>query len=217
MGKLTLGEYTKEQLFAILGKKDLSNVKRDLTKQGYSYTTNGKKGNNFLLTITSVPVYPAAAENFRKCCREELGITENIDFDKLAILACFLEYDTNFVDLTQEQMESRIKELGFILSRKTIAKYLEIFERNNILVTFFGEYVYYIPLDKTRFITREEWLDFWDAVYNTNGHAYEYLIAELGNRPYKRNKKYFGNALVPAYKELVKHSTTIVKEIRNNE
>lgn len=217
MSKLTLGEYTKEQLFTILGKKDLSNVKRDLAKLGYSYTTNNKRGDNYRLIITSVPVSAVNSDTFRKICKTELGITENIDFDKLAILVCFLEYDTNFVDLTLEQMENRIKEQGFILTRKTIAKYLEVFERNNILVTFFGEYVYYIPLDKTRFITKEEWLNFWDAVYNTNGIAYKYLVDELGNRPYKRNKRYFGNALVPAYKELVKRATTIVKEIRNNE
>ena len=72
-------------------------------------------------------------------------------------------------------MEKRIKELKFTLSRKTIAKYLDILRRNNLLVTFYGEYVYYIPLDKTIFITNKEWKEFWNTVYNSNGYAYNYL------------------------------------------
>lgn len=216
MSQITIGEYTKEQLFAILDKKDLSNVKRDLTKQGYSYTTNRRKGDNFRLTITGVPVYSIAADNFRKCCKEELGITDNIDFNKLALLVCFLEYDTNFVDLTLEQMEKRIKELKFTLSRKTIAKYLDILRRNNLLVTFYGEYVYYIPLDKTIFITNKEWKEFWNTVYNSNGYAYNYLTNQLGNRPYKKDKRYFGNALLPYYKSLVESATSIVKQYYQN-
>ena len=213
MSKLTLGEYTKEQLFAILGSKDLSNIKRDLTKQGYSYTTNNKRGNNYRLTITAVPVSAVKTDNFRNICRNELGINENIHYDKLAILVCFLEYDSNFVNLTQEAMERRIKETGFILSRKTIDKYLEILERNDILVWFSSEYVYYIPLEKTKFITHKQWLMFWDALYNGPRYAYLELLDLLGNRPYKRLKRYFGNALVPAYFELVENARIIVKEL----
>jgi len=217
MSKIELGEYTKEQLFTILGSKDLSNIKRDLTKQGYSYTTNNKRGNNYRLTITAVPVSTVKTDIFRNICKSELGITENIDFDKLAILVCFLEYDTNFVNLTLESMESRIKEEGFIISRKTIAKYLDILEQNNILVWFMSEYVYYVPLDKTKFITRKQWLVFWDTCYNGPKEIHLELSNLLGGRPYKRHKRYFGNALVPAYFELVENAKTIVKEIRKNE
>lgn len=221
MNKLTIGTYTKEQLFTILGSTDLSNIKRDLTKKGYTYTTNGKRGNNYRLEITAIPAAVSAVsfDNFRKCCKEELSIDDNLDFTKLAILICFLEYDTNFVDLTQEQMESRIREKGFIITRKTIAKYLDILERNNILVTFPSEYVYYVPLDKPKFITRETWLTFWDAYYNRvdNSNTYYTLLDLLGNAPKKRVKHYFGNALVPAYYTLVENAKEIVKEIKEHE
>lgn len=220
MDKIAIGTYTKEQLFTILGSTDLSNIKRDLTKKGYKYTTNGKRGNNYRLEITAVPaaVYSVSFDNFRKCCKEELGITENIDFEKLAILICFLEYDTNFVDYTLEQKERRIREEGFIITRKTIAKYLDILDKNNILWKTIGEYVYYVPLDNgPKFISRETWSMFWNTYYNSDNKSYYTLLALLGNKPKRRNKQYFGNAIIPAYWTLLENAKQIVKEIRNNE
>ena len=217
MTQLTLGEYSKEQLFSILGSTDLSNIKRDLTKKGYIFTTNRKRGDSYRLIITSVPVLPVNPESFRKFCKDELGIKENINFNKLALLVCFLEYDKDFINLSLDGMEHRIKEQGFILSKKTILKYLDILERNNILVELF-QYVYYVPLGYTyKFITREEYKAFWDTYYNGNNFVSKCLLEDLGNKPKKKFRKYFGNALVPAYQELVKQATVLVKEIRENE
>lgn len=220
MTQITLGEYTKDQLLSALGSKDLSNAKRTLTKQGYSFTTNGKKGNNYRITITSlsIPVSAVAAENFRLCCQQELGVKDDIDFNKLAILVCFLEYDYDFINLTLEQMELRIKQQGFTLSRKTISKYLEILENNNLIVCFMSQYAYYVILDNgTKFIRRDQWLQFWDIYYNGDKYSYSDILDYLGGKPKKRHYRYFGNALVPAYKVLVENAKTIVKEIRANE
>lgn len=217
MTQLKVGEYSKEQLFSILGSTDLSNIKRDLTKQGYIFTTNGRRKDSYRLIITSVPVLPVNTETFRKFCIHELGITENINLDKLAILVCFLVYDKDFIDLSLDGMEYRIKEQGFTLSKKTILKYLNILERNNILVEL-AQYVYYVPLGHTyKFITREEYKAFWDTYYNGNNYVSKCLLEDLGNKPKKKFRKYFGNALVPAYQELVKQATVKVKEIRKNE
>lgn len=47
------GTYTKEELILLTGKKDLSNIKRDLTKQGYKIKTNGRRGSDYRITISN--------------------------------------------------------------------------------------------------------------------------------------------------------------------
>ena len=88
-----------------------------IVNNGYKYTTNNKRGNNYRLIITEIPVTTVNYDNFRNICINYLGTSKNIDFNKLALVLCFMQYDTRFIDLTFEQMERRIKDKGFVVSR----------------------------------------------------------------------------------------------------
>lgn len=162
---LKIATYTKQELVDIFHTTKMCNITRSLDSMGYEYVTNGRKGDNYRLTITKTP------NNFKTFCINELGIPERSNFRILKEFFYLFFCDEEFQQMPITEMVRILKSEGEEVSRQTIAKWIQFLRDKNII--FEGnEFNYFATVvtavsTETFIITQEEYLKAWKVYWDT--------------------------------------------------
>lgn len=143
-------------------------------------------------TILSIP------DPFPLYCVFDLGIDYRTDFKKLRDFTFFLLRDDDFSGRSGEMMEEYLHNGGYQISRQTIAKYIALYERMDLIATN-GETVYYRVyheglLQKHEVITKELYCKAWSVYWKKRRKNADSLLAFrcmynfLDGVPRKQNK-----------------------------
>ena len=156
---LELREYTKEEIMSICGftTNKASNIKTNLERMGYQFTTNDKKGKNYRITITAIP-----QDRFKDLCVSKLGIPAQSDFRILKTFFYRFFCDDEFQQLPFEEMERELEQLN----RQIISKWANYFISKGWVNESTAEYTYYCTVKTAEGvsaipITKEEYAAAW--------------------------------------------------------
>lgn len=171
--------YTKQELVDIFHSSKMCNITRTLDSLGYEYKTNGRKGDNYRLTITKTP------DAFKAFCVEELGIPQQSDFRLLKNFFYYFFCDEDFAQLPITEMERILKSDGLAPSRQTLTKWIQFLKEKNIIHKS-NEYNYFATVSseistESVQISKELYLKAWEAYWSTKrkGGSYEEACAAL--------------------------------------
>ena len=150
---------------SIFNTDRLDSIKRSLERLGYEFTTNGKRGNNFRLTITKTP------DAFKMFCINELGISAQSDFTILRNFFYYFFCDEEFQQLPVVEMERVMSREGKGTTRQTISKWIKFLESKDIIYINKDECIYYVSftigdqayveeIEQKQY--REAWRRYWN-------------------------------------------------------
>jgi len=128
--------YSAKELYALIGTASKEATDRKLGRYEIEYTTCGR-GDTLTYTITNIH------DPFKVFCVFDLGFAPQTDFDKLCDFIFFLLNDDDFTWRPFEMMEEYLRIAGRGISRQTLANYTRHLERNDIVSTTAGDFVYY--------------------------------------------------------------------------
>lgn len=165
---LKLIDYTKPELTAMFGTKDMEGLQRKMRGYGIAFDVKGR-GKSAVFTIKEI------TDPFKVYSITELGFNGRTDFKKLLYFLYYFLNDDEFRAMPDEVKEVRMEERGNRISRQTIANYtakldaLELIDRNTY------DYVYYFAYKHTqRFVEKEEysqaWREHWERRKNGMGN-----------------------------------------------
>lgn len=163
---LKITTYTKQELVDLFHTTKVCNITRSLDTMGYKYRTNGRKGENYRLTILELP-----ADAFKIFCMDELGFSANTDFRTLKRFLYFFFCDEDFQQLPIGEMERLMQKENAYITRQTIAKWIQFLKEKNIINESDSEYNYFATVvteisTESLSITKELYLKAWRAYWN---------------------------------------------------
>ena len=174
---LELREYTRDELFEILGCRSKESADRKLHRWGVQFESVGR-AQNLTYTIISIP------DPFKVYAITELGCGGNTDFKKLREFYYYYFNDEEFRNMPDEIKESRLDEEGHHISRQTMANYTRKLSDRNMILRDGGEYYYYFAYKHTQRIVevdvyKQAWREYWadidsglssfEAIWNMRG------------------------------------------------
>ena len=156
---LEVGTYTLEEMRGILGTNDTQGINRKLERYGVIFERNGR-GN------TTTYIIQAIQDPFKIFAITQLGFDANTDFRKVRNLYYYFFNDEEFSAMPDEVKEVRMKEREKPLTRQSIARYLTVLERNELINRHTNNFIYYFAYKQTqRIVSREEyskaWREYW--------------------------------------------------------
>lgn len=183
--------YKFDEMADYLRTRNNQSMRRKLNNYGVVFQEEGR-GRAKTFTILSIP------DPFPLYCVFDLGIDYRTDFKKLRDFTFFLLRDDDFSGRSQEMMEEYLHNGGYQISRQTIAKYIALYEKMELISTN-GETVYYRVyhegmLQKHEVITKElycqAWKVYWDKRRDgaNSVSAFSYMYSFLNGVPRKQNK-----------------------------
>ena len=154
--------YKFDEMADYLGTRSNQGMRRKLERYGVEFREEGR-GRMKTFTILSIP------DPFTMYCVFDLGIDYRTDFKKLRDFTFFLLGDKDFTGQSGEMMEEYLRNGGYPISRQTIAKYLALYERMD-LIAMNGELVYYRvyhegQFQKHKIISKERYCAAWDVYW----------------------------------------------------
>ena len=214
---IELKTYNQAEMFEILKTDRNDVVKRKLTAQGYTFTTEGRGKNiKFILTGYEQPLH----WEFKRHCIDVLGYDVRTDFDKLYIFFSVFLYEADFRKLSYIQM-TRHLEQKMQISRQTISKWIDKLLKENILGL--GDFTYYaqgydedgnkrtVEIDRQTY--NNGWSEYWTGKEKGYQEAVSALVAYVSGFPQKVPEKIF-NAF--EYEKIEKLMEIIDKENKTN-
>ena len=127
--------YKFDEIADYLGTRNNQGLRNKLQRYGVKFQEEGR-GRMKTFNILSIP------DPFPLYCVFDLGIDYRTDFKKLRDFTFFLLRDDDFSGRSGEMMEEYLHNGGYQISRQTIAKYIALYERMDLIATN-GETVYY--------------------------------------------------------------------------
>lgn len=187
--------YAQQELCAIFNTNRNDEIKKKLTKLGYTFTTEGR-GKNIKITITGYQEPPLA--EFKEFCINEFGFDVRVDFNKLYTFFNTFFFDENFRKLPYIEMTRRI-EKEMKISRQTISKWIKHLAKENVLGL--GDFTYYahgydengnkqtVPI--TEKLYKDGWCEYWTGKETSYYKAISALVAFVCGFPQKVPEKVF--------------------------
>lgn len=183
--------YKFDEIADYLGTRNNQGLRNKLQRYGVKFQEEGR-GRMKTFTILSIP------DPFPLYCVFDLGIDYRTDFKKLRDFTFFLLRDDDFSGRSGEMMEEYLHNGGYQISRQTIAKYIALYERMDLIATN-GETVYYRVyheglLQKHEVITKELYCKAWSVYWKKRRKNADSLLAFrcmynfLDGVPRKQNK-----------------------------
>ena len=165
--------YTKKELVELFGTDRLDSIKNKLKRKQYKFTTSGR-GDNFTLTITSLPL------QFREFCINELGFAPQSDFQRLKKFLYLFFCDAEFQKLPLVEMEREMDKKEIPVTRQTIQKWIRKLIDNDLIWRSFAEFNYYVVHSdkKITYIDKETYSESWKKYWE--GRQYSYCEACSG-------------------------------------
>ena len=185
--------YPRKELNELFKTDRIDVIKNKLTRQGYTYTTEGR-GQGLTLTITELP------PRFKLFCIEKLAFEPQTNFEMLKKFFCKIFFDEEFIQLPYSEMERRLHEtIG--VSRQTISKWLNHLDKQGIIHRCNMEYNYYMirkknGVNKAEIVPREEyakaWKPYWENKDNLGADtAFKMVTCLADGVPYKNGIVHF--------------------------
>ena len=183
--------YKFDEIADYLGTRSNQGLRNKLQRYGVKFQEEGR-GRMKTFTILSIP------DPFPLYCVFDLGIDYRTDFKKLRDFTFFLLRDDDFSGRSGEMMEEYLHNGGYQISRQTIAKYIALYERMDLIATN-GETVYYRVyheglFQKHEVITKELYCKAWSVYWKKRRKNADSLLAFrcmynfLDGVPRKQNK-----------------------------
>ena len=183
--------YKFDEIADYLGTRNNQGLRNKLQRYGVKFQEEGR-GRMKTFNILSIP------DPFPLYCVFDLGIDYRTDFKKLRDFTFFLLRDDDFSGRSGEMMEEYLHNGGYQISRQTIAKYIALYERMDLIATN-GETVYYRVyheglLQKHEVITKELYCKAWSVYWKKRRKNADSLLAFrcmynfLDGVPRKQNK-----------------------------
>lgn len=152
---LEIKDYTKPEMTAMFGTRDLQGLRRKMERYGIIFDVNGR-GENAVFTIKEVP------DPFKIYCLTELGFDGRTDFHKLAYFLYYYFNDIEFMTMPDEVKEVLIAKYDAPITRQTIATYTAKLVQHNLIDRNTKNYIYYFAFKQTqRIVEKEEYLKAW--------------------------------------------------------
>lgn len=208
--------YNFDEMADYLGTRSAQGMRRKLQNYGVKFQEAGR-GRMKTFTILSIP------DPFPLYCVFDLGINYRTDFKKLRDFTFFLLNDDDFSGRSGEMMEEYLHNGGYNISRQTIAKYIALYEKMELISTN-GDTVYYRvyyegALQKHEVITKEKYCAAWGVYWQNrregedSEYAFACMYSFLDGVPRKQNK-IVGNAF---YSDTLNTLSELVAESFLNE
>lgn len=183
--------YKFDEMADYLGTRSAQGMRRKLQNYGVKFQEAGR-GRMKTFTILSIP------DPFPVYCVFDLGIDYRTDFKKLRDFTFFLLRDDDFSGRSGEMMEEYMKSFGRPASRQTIAKYIALYEKMELIATN-GDTVYYRVYHEGQFqkheiISKEKYCQAWGVYWEKRREgansetAFSCMYAFLNGVPRKQNK-----------------------------
>lgn len=183
--------YKFDEIADYLGTRRSQNIRQKLNRYGVEFQEAGR-GRTKTFTILSI------SDPFPLYCVFDLGIDYRTDFKKLRDFTFFLLRDDDFSGRSGEMMEEYLHNGGYNISRQTIAKYIALYEKMD-LIAMNGETVYYRvyyegALQKHEVITKDLYCQAWRVYWENRREgedsefAFSCMYAFLHGVPRKQNK-----------------------------
>ena len=188
---LEIKTYKFDEIADYLKTRDNQAIRRKLEHYKVVFQEEGR-GRMKTFNILSIP------DPFPLYCVFDLGIDYRTDFKKLRDFTFFLLRDDDFSGRSGEMMEEYLHNGGYQISRQTIAKYIALYERMDLIATN-GETVYYRVyheglFQKHEVITKELYCKAWSVYWKKRRKNADSLLAFrcmynfLDGVPRKQNK-----------------------------
>lgn len=186
---LEIRKYTIAEMREILHSRGKQAIERKLNNYDVEFATEGR-GRSAVFDITAIN------DPFKVYCIVELGFVGQTDFKKLRdFYYCFLN-DDEFMSMPDEVKEARMRRMGYIISRQTIANYTAKLERKEFLYRDYRNFYYYFAHEGyQRMVEKAEyckaWKEHWARV-NENGWdrrlSIHKMITDYGGLARKQGK-----------------------------
>ena len=186
--------YKFDEIADYLGTRSNQSIRRKLERYGVEFQEEGR-GRMKTFNILSIP------DPFPLYCVFDLEIDYRTDFKKLRDFTFFLLGDNDFTGKSGEMMEEYLKNGGYQISRQTIAKYLALYEKMD-LIAMNGETIYFRVyheglLQKHEVISKELYCEAWDIYWEkrreecSSWYSYKCMYDFLNGVPRKQHKVEF--------------------------
>ncbi len=161
-------KYRYDELTEYLKTSTVQATDRKLQSYDVQFTRTGR-GAGSVYNITAIN------DPFRVYAVFELGASPQTDFKKLADFVYLILNDDAFKEMNPTMMEDYLKDKKLGIARQTLAKYIELLEKNNLISKSQSECVYYRVKEKDGVLKRESvsfdeykmaWQVFWNCVNN---------------------------------------------------
>ena len=152
---LEIRDYSKAEMTAMFGTRDMEGLKRKMRGYGIVFDVNGR-GENAVFTIREI------TDPFKIYCITELGYDGRTDFQKVLYFLFYFFNDPEFRAMPDEVKEVRTNDAGHHISRSTIANYTAKLDSKNLIDRNTNNFIYYFAFKQTqRIVEREEYLQAW--------------------------------------------------------
>ena len=174
---LELKNYTKPELSAMFGTRDIEGLKRKMERHGVAFDVEGR-GERAIFTIKAI------TKPFSIYCITELGFDGRTDFRKVRNFYNYFFNDEEFMAMPDEVKEYRMRKQGQDVSRQTIATYIAKLDRKGLIDRNTNIYIYYFALgQEQRLVECSEYLQAWHEYWNDidNGFSSSEAIKRMRN------------------------------------
>lgn len=147
-----------------MNTQSLDTVRKRLKAEGYTFTTKGR-GQSYTLTITAEP---PPSKVFVAYCKEQYHLPPQTDFVKFRYFVKNCLNIPNFSNYQANEIQQIMTEQGQNIDTKTIESYKQILLEQDLLVFPPYSFVYSVfdnDLKKNKYISREEYAEFWKFFY----------------------------------------------------
>ncbi len=163
---LELRQYTKPELSAMFGTRDMEGLKRKMERYGIVFEVTGR-GERAVFTICEI------MDTFKVFCITELEFDGGTDFKKLLYFFHYFFNDDEFRAMPDEVKEFRMHQSNHPLSRQTIATYIKKLESKDLIDRRSSNFIYYFAYRQTqRVVQKEEYNEAWHNYWNDIDDGY---------------------------------------------
>jgi len=205
---LELKEYTKPEMTAMFGTRDMENLKRKMIGYGITFEVDGR-GEKAVFTIKNME------SPFKIYCITELGFDGRTDFYKVRNLFYYFFNDEEFMAMPDEVKEYRMRKQGQGVSRQTIANYIAKLDNKGLIDRNTNNYIYYFAFkQEQRIVERPEYLQSWHEYWNDidNGFSSSEAIKRMRNNYGGVARKQPKPEINGIYTEEIEYLCTLVQQ-----
>lgn len=205
---LELKEYTKPEMTAMFGTRDMENLQRKLERHGVAFDVEGR-GERAVFTIKAI------TKPFSIYCITELGFDGRTDFRKVRNFCNYFFNDEEFMAMPDEVKEYRMRKQGQGVSRQTIANYIAKLDNKGLIDRNTSNYIYYFALgQEQRIVERPEYLQSWHEYWNDidNGFSSSEAIKRMRNNYGGVARKQPKPEINGIYTEEIEYLCTLVQQ-----
>ncbi len=171
---LEIKNYTKPEMSAMFGTRNMENLKRKMQRYGIIFDVAGR-GENAVFTIKEIE------DPFKIYCITELDFDGRTDFKKALIFFYYFFNDIEFRTMPDEVKEYRMRDQKQDVSRQTIATYISKLDRKNLVDRNSSDFIYYFAYKHTQRITDKEeylkaWHEHWDRLHEQGWDSYSSIM-----------------------------------------